>query len=436
MNEKTLHVCRFIAITIAISLSACTQPLGGTTGDPTIQPRVQQSMAPAVGAGTPRVSTPAPEAVKASPVDRIGRTITVGPGADVPTIAQAAAMARNGDTVEVKAGEYPGDVAVWRQKKLTIRAVGGRAVLKAAGKSAEGKGIWVIKNGHFEVEGFDFVGARVPDENGAGIRLEHGTLIVRDARFVDNENGILTSNDGVSTLVIERSLFSGNGHGDGRSHGVYAGSIARVEVRGSWFRNGRVGHLLKTRARENEIEYNRLTDEDGNSSYELEFPNGGRALVIGNIIEQSAKTQNPVIVSYGAEGYKWPVNELVMSHNTVIDSGVKNAMFVRANAGEARVSMVGNLWVGDAALGVAATTRARGNRQVRLSELRDPAHGDYRLSARAASVPNASSPTGQRSSMTASDVPEDWMPRFQYRNERALSPLNGGAALLPGALQH
>ena len=351
----------------------------------------------------------------------------MGPDGDVQTIAEAARIAHSGDVVEVQAGEYAGDVAVWRQKRLTIRAVGGRAVLKAEGKAAQDKGIWVIRDGHFEIEGFDFVGARVPDRNGAGIRFEHGTLVVRDSRFLDNENGILTSNDGRSTLVVERSLFSGNGHGDGYSHGLYAGRIARVEVRGSWFRNGRVGHLLKSRARENVIEYNRITDEEGNSSYELEFPNGGRALVIGNIIEQSEKTENPVIVSYGAEGYKWPSNELVMSHNTVIDSGARNGVFVRVSPGEAPVHFVGNLWVGDAKFSLpAAAADEAGNHRVPLSALRDPVGGDFRLSGTA----NVPAPSEE----DVADVPPDWLPRFQYRHERSLAPL-GREAKWPGALQ-
>ncbi len=350
----------------------------------------------------------------------------MGPDGDVQTIAEAARIAHSGDVVEVQAGEYAGDVAVWRQKRLTIRAVGGRAVLKAEGKAAQDKGIWVIRDGHFEIEGFDFVGAHVPDRNGAGIRFEHGTLVVRDSRFLDNENGILTSNDGRSTLVVERSLFSGNGHGDGYSHGLYAGRIARVEVRGSWFRNGRVGHLLKSRARENVIEYNRITDEDGNSSYELEFPNGGRALVIGNIIEQSEKTENPVIVSYGAEGYKWPVNELVMSHNTVIDSGARDGVFVRVSPGDARVHLVGNLWVGDARFGISGVPAVdAGNSQVPLSALRDPAAGDYRPSPDLKVLPNGDT----------FDLPPEWLPRSQYRHERSLAPLRRDATPWPGAVQ-
>jgi hypothetical protein len=77
---------------------------------------------------------------------------------------------------------------------------------------------------------------------------------------------------------------------------------------------------LKSRARANHIFHNRLTDELGGlSSYELEFPNGGRAYVVGNIIERSATTDNSTIISFGAEGYASPFNSLYLASNTIID---------------------------------------------------------------------------------------------------------------------
>lgn len=425
MSLRFSSLVRTSSLALTLLLTACAQPLGGTLGDPTTvtrpraaEParasRVVQAFAAASGSEDAASSVAVPDDDSGPPS---GKVIQVGPDGDVPTIAQAARLARSGDTVEVQAGEYRGDVAVWPQKRLTVRAVGGRAVLVADGKSAEGKGIWVIRDGHFEVEGFDFVGARVADRNGAGIRFDHGTLIVRDSRFIGNENGILTSNDGKSTLIIESSLFEGNGHGDGYSHGVYAGRIARVEVRGSWFRDGRVGHLLKTRARESVIENNRLTDERGNSSYELEFPNGGRARVVGNIIEQSEKTSNPVIVSYGAEGYKWPENELEMSRNVVVDLRSKEGVFVRVSPGDARAVLTDNLWVGEGTLKVSAELQESGNRRVPRSALRDPARGDYRPVA-----------TGSAFVADPPEVPEDWAARSRWSPERRVEDRGKSAA--------
>ena len=192
--------------------------------------------------------------------------------------------------------------------------------MPADGRSAEGKGIWVVRAERMAIEGFDFSGATVADHNGAGIRFERGSLRVRDCSFTSNENGILTGNQPETVLEIEDSEFGHNGAGDGYTHNLYAGTIARLSVTGSYFHHARVGHLLKSRAATSVITYNRLTDgSDGNASYELEFPNGGVAVVIGNIIQQSARSENSHLISFGAEGYKWPENELYLAHNTLID---------------------------------------------------------------------------------------------------------------------
>lgn len=155
--------------------------------------------------------------------------LQVGPHRAIKTIAASASTAGAGATIFVDAGDYPADVAVWQHDNISIRAVGGRVRLLARGAAAEGKAIWVVRAKGMRVEGFDFLGARVADLNGAGIRLERGTLVVRDCTFTDNQNGILTSNDPQVELEIVNSEFSYNGHGDGQSHNLYAGAIARLK---------------------------------------------------------------------------------------------------------------------------------------------------------------------------------------------------------------
>ena len=142
-----------------------------------------------------------------------GEILRVGPQRAIQTIKEAAKQVPDGGIIEVDAGEYLGDVVVWSNKNVTLRAVGGRVRLDAAGTSAENKGIWVVRSGRIEVDGFDFVNAAVPDRNGAGIRLEKGHLVVRDSRFTNNQNGILTSNDKDAIVEIENSEFGHNGAG-------------------------------------------------------------------------------------------------------------------------------------------------------------------------------------------------------------------------------
>lgn len=257
--------------------------------------------------------------------------IRVGPDGDVQKISEAARLAKDGDIVEITSGEWHGDVALWGQKQLTIRGSGKRSVLIADGKSAEGKAIWVIRNGNFLIDNIEFRGTRVADGNGAGIRFEGGKLQVSNCVFIDNQMGLLASNNERSELIIANSLFAEASTQDQPlPHLLYAGRIASLKISGSRFHSGHVGHLIKSRARETEIRYNLIFDgSTGTASYEIDLPNGGQATLIGNVIGQSKATSNPVLVAFGAEGNAWPESQLVLSHNTLISDGLKPAWFIR-----------------------------------------------------------------------------------------------------------
>lgn len=260
-------------------------------------------------------------------------TLRVGPNQTYQHISDAAYQAKVGDIVEILPGEYRGDVAVWLQKALTIRGIGRRPILIADGKNAEGKAIWVIRNGDIRIENIEFRGARVADGNGAGIRFERGKLAVRSCVFIDNQNGILTSNEGDAELSIESSLFAQAPHQlQSLPHLLYVGRIGHVTITGSRFQGGYRGHLIKSRARRSDILDNQIVDgPDGEASYEIDLPNGGIAHIVGNTIGQSANTQNPVLISYGAEGNVWPENELTLKGNTLINDYLPAGWFLRVH---------------------------------------------------------------------------------------------------------
>src|SRR5574343_1655335 len=245
----------------------------------------------------------------------VAATMIVGPGERVATISEAARLARDGEVIEIRPGTYRGQPAVWTQNNLTIRGAGERPVMLADGKSAEGKAIWVVRGGKVRIENIEFRGARVADVNGAGIRFEKGVLRVRGCAFFDTEMGVLTAAlPELSLEVVDSEFGEAPRHKGNLHHLLYVGAIGKFVLRGSRFSQGYLGHLVKSRARENHILYNMLVDgADGKSSYELEFPNGGIAYVIGNAIGQSTGTDNPAIVSYGAEGRRWPDNALYLS---------------------------------------------------------------------------------------------------------------------------
>lgn len=354
--------------------------------------------------------------------------IQVGPDRAVKTIAQAAKLATDGTTIEVDAGDYAGDVSVWTQKQITLRAVGGRVRLIANGESAEGKAIWVVRVGQMDVEGFDFTGTQVSGRNGAGIRLESGKMRVRNCRFIDNENGIMTSNNPQIELDVIDSEFADNGYGDGQSHNLYAGVIARLSVTGSYFHHALVGHLLKSRAAVNDIRYNRLADgPGGRASYELEFANGGVAYVVGNIIEQSEKTENPHLVSYAAEGYRWPENALYLIHNTLIDKKPGGGVMLRVKPGDATIVAVNNLLIGRGRLETAGPGDFSNNVSANMAIFESAAPEEYRprpdarLAGKLAAVPSGVDGGGLQ-------------PQSEYRHPVGTQPIKGRLRN-PGALQ-
>lgn len=273
-------------------------------------------------------------------------TLQVGPKRNIKTIAACAYIAGAGAIILVDSGDYPADVAVWQQDDITIRAVGGRVRLPAQGAAAEGKGIWVVRGNRMQVVGFDFEGAAVPSRNGAGIRLESGSLLVKDCRFRYNEMGLLTNNDPNTVLEVEGCEFAYNQRPDGHNHNLYAGKIARLTVVSSHFHHGHIGHLLKSRAAMSHIINSRLVDgADGTASYELEFPNGGMAYVVGNTIGQSTLTENQHLISFGVEGYQWPRNELYLANNTLINP-LPDGVFLRVAPGADAVQTFDNVLVG------------------------------------------------------------------------------------------
>ncbi len=359
-------------------------------------------------------------------------TMIVGPGERVATITEAARLARDGEVIEIRAGDYRGQPAVWTQDNLLIRGAEGRPVMLADGRSAEGKAIWVVRGGRVRIENIEFRGARVPGRNGAGIRFEKGSLTIRACAFFDNEMGLLTGNSPDLDLAVIDSEFADAPRQPGDLHHLlYVGGIARFALRGSRFHNGYLGHLVKSRARENFIFYNMLVDgAGGKASYELEFPNGGVAYVVGNAIGQSADSDNPAIVSYGAEGRRWPDNALYMAHNTLINDRYSGKFLdLRSDriGAEVEVWLLNNLLVGKGDLERPTLGRFDGNRLVELRDLIESGGIPLRLTSQSP-LRGAVRPPGM-----ARDV--ELLPDAEFSFPAGTRQMHPGSSLAPGAFQ-
>jgi hypothetical protein len=270
--------------------------------------------------------------------------LLVGPGKTYSMPSAAAAAAVNGDVVKISAGDYVGDVTTWYANNLTICGVGGRARLYANGRNAQGKGTWVIQGGNVTVDSVEFHDAKVPDQNGAGLRAEGVNLTIINSGFYDNENGILGGDSG--TITISRSEFARNGFGDGYTHNIYIGPIDRLTVSSSYFHEAKIGHNLKSRAKQTTIENSFFMDgPNGTASYLVDTPNGGVVYLRGNLFQKGPNADNSIAIAYGQEGLTKPVNTLEMVHNTVVMTR-SGGTFITAPGGTQSVKLTANLFAG------------------------------------------------------------------------------------------
>lgn len=283
-----------------------------------------------------------------------GSVLRVGPGEAYSSPCAAITAAQDGDTVEVDAGTYLDEACTFTKNGLTVRGVNGRPKLVAPSTIPNGKGILVQYGADFTVEGIEFTGARLPvDKNGAGIRSQGGNLTIRDCWFHDNDDGILVGTaDPDAGVLIENSEFSANGAGDGYSHNIYVSTpTAWFVMRGSYSHDSVVGHLVKSRARENWLIANRLTSEQGTTSYEVDLPNGGTSVLVGNMIEQGPNGQNTTVVSYGAEGIPGTHrDDLYVVNNTMLNDRGSGVFVSVASGVQTAAKLRNNLFRGGASL--------------------------------------------------------------------------------------
>ncbi len=270
------------------------------------------------------------------------RTLEVGQGRAYPTPSAAGAAARDGDTISIAPGEYF-DCTVWAAPNLTIRGEGPADKVLITDKACQGKALFVITGANTTVRNLTLTRARVPDGNGAGIRQEGPNLLVEGVRFINNQNGILTTDQPESKIVIRGSEFVRNGsceNGGGCAHGIYIGHIAFLRVEGSRFFNTKQGHHIKSRAASTEVEGNDIQDgPEGTASYEVDISNGGKVLVRGNTMEKGPNSENrTAAIMVGAEGITQRTPEILVENNSFRnDSPAGTALLANRTATEAVV---------------------------------------------------------------------------------------------------
>lgn len=215
------------------------------------------------------------------------------------------------------------------------------------GTMCEGKAALVLRGRESHVEGLVFQNARVPDGNGAGIRMEQGNLTVSYTAFRNGQCGILSANDPASTITIDHSTFSGLGkHPDGTgAHSLYVGEYGALIVRNTRFERGTGGHYLKSRSPRIEVTGSSFDDSQGRATnYMIDLSAGATGTIAGNtFVNGKGKENYATMIAVAAEATDHSSAGLVVEDNDVsLAPGVGYETVFVGNWSDDRLNVRGN----------------------------------------------------------------------------------------------
>ena len=246
-------------------------------------------------------------------VERTGRSFY--------TLAAAVFAIGDGDgTIRIAPGRYT-DCAIQTAGRIVYRAEKPLTAIFDGG-ICEGKAVLVLRGRAASVDGLIFENLRVPDGNGAGIRIEKGPLSVTRSVFRDSEEGILGGGDDAGADIrIDRSTFSGLGRCDrglACAHSIYLSAFRSVTIRRSRFEKGRGGHYVKSRAARIEISDSSFDDSQGRATnYMIDLPEGAVGRIERNIFVQGADKENhAAFIAIAAEARRNRSANLLIADNS------------------------------------------------------------------------------------------------------------------------
>ncbi|MCD2314940.1 right-handed parallel beta-helix repeat-containing protein [Sphingomonas sp. IC-11] len=260
-------------------------------------------------------------------------------GEGFATLDEALQANRGQDfTVLVAPGVYR-QCAVQQAGRVTFKAVKpGSAIFEGA---CEDKAALVLRGAGSVVDGLVFRGIRVPDGNGAGIRIEIGDLVVRNSMFLDSQEGILGGTEEPTSVTVDRSTFSGLGQcheTEDCAHSIYLASRGSVTITNSRFERGRGGHYVKLRVPRVTITDNSFDDSAGNrTNYMIDLPEGATGEIARNTFVQGVQKENwGGMIVVAAEQRKYRSAGLSVHDNvaTLAPGQTKSPAFVANVSGE------------------------------------------------------------------------------------------------------
>ncbi len=214
-------------------------------------------------------------------------TIEVGPDRSITSPAAAIASAAEGDTIAIDEGDYF-ECLRPRTPGLTIEGRGTGAVFTDT--TCDGKAIVVVQADRLTLRNLTLQRARVPDGNGAGIRAEGKRLTIDHLRFINNQAGLITTNDPAADITITDTSFADTGRCETNrcSGAILAGTIRRLRLERTEITGVAGGHAITSSAAATQIINSRIEDTaQTGASFQLLIPSGGSVLLEGNTLRKS-----------------------------------------------------------------------------------------------------------------------------------------------------
>ena len=212
------------------------------------------------------------------------------------------------------------------------------------------KDIWNLVGKNTTIENIEFSGMYNASRNGSVIRHQGIHLTVRNSYFHDGEEGILGGYKAGNVILVEDSLFERLG-AIGQSHPIYINggksmTLRRTVIRGCIDQ----ANCFKSRAQQNTLTCKVIASMDGNSSWEVDIPYGGRATIRNNVIQQGARSVNYGIIGFAMEthkpGQKNPEQTLNLENNLNINNHNKGRFIVYREHKNTKFNVRGNKFVG------------------------------------------------------------------------------------------
>jgi len=209
------------------------------------------------------------------------RTLSVGPSQPYPNPSAAAHAAEDGDTVLIEPAEYY-DCAVWTRHRLVIAGAGSGVVITDT--TCQGKALFVVTGDDTTIRDLTLARARVPDGNGAGVRLEGQGLSLTHVLFLNDEVGVLAGVAGQGTIRVSGCRFEDGGRGGPRpSFAVLAGAVGLLRIEDSVFARVKGGQI-STAARRTELARNQIASGTGEAPAVAVLATGGDLLMDDNAL--------------------------------------------------------------------------------------------------------------------------------------------------------